>query len=379
MNRDSRRVVLELCLSLHLGGLELYALRAAEQLRSRGFETRLVIRPDGRLASKAGDSEIPIFFMKKRARHFPILAAYRLARIIDDCGADVLHLHWAKDLALASMAKRFANRPVKLIYTRHMALFSARYNAYHRWLYSPVDSMITITDEMRAQVIKYLPLAADRVQRLYLGAPAHSSSTLADCNRMRQELNIAPSAFLVGLFGRIEEPKGQHLLIDALSLLISRGIVLNVAFIGYAMDGQYFERLKQRVAQEGLTPYCHFLGFHHNPTSIMPCFDTIVLTTRYETFGLVLIEAMHAGVPVVGSAAGGVLEIIEDGKSGLYFRTGDARDLAAKLERLQMDPALRTRLARGGLERAHGCFDENVHFDQLAAHILERLRNNNDA
>ena len=97
----------------------------------------------------------------------------------------------------------------------------------------------------------------------------------------------------------------------------------------------------------------------------MPAFDVVVLATEMETFGLVLIEAMRSGVAVVGSNAGGVPEIIEDGVSGLLFEPGNAADLAAKLRRYCMDRDLRRRLAAAGKARADSLFALERHYQDL--------------
>jgi glycosyltransferase involved in cell wall biosynthesis len=89
----------------------------------------------------------------------------------------------------------------------------------------------------------------------------------------------------------------------------------------------------------------------------MQCFDVLVLTTHVETFGLVLVEAMMLGIPVIGSNAGGVLEIIDHEKTGLLFKTKDAHSLAEAIERMVRDPELRQQLAAAGREKAGKAYD----------------------
>ena len=94
-------------------------------------------------------------------------------------------------------------------------------------------------------------------------------------------------------------------------------------------------------------------------------FDVVVLLTYCETFGLVLVEAMRAGVAVIGTDAGGVPEIIEHNKTGLLIPPGDTGTLADELVKLYDDADLKSRLARAGKNRADREFNSELHFNKL--------------
>jgi glycosyltransferase involved in cell wall biosynthesis len=165
------------------------------------------------------------------------------------------------------------------------------------------------------------------------------------------------------LFGRIKHYKGQHLLVDALARAKAEGKAMAGLVVGRAMEADYLARLKQQVADEALP--IRFLDFVREPQRLMSACDCIALTTVEETFGLVLAEAMRAGVAVVGSDRGGVPEIIEHEASGLLFRSTDSEDLYRQLARLADDRALCGRLAEAGKAKADREFDEATHFATL--------------
>ena len=144
---------------------------------------------------------------------------------------------------------------------------------------------------------------------------------------------------------------------------------MSAAIVGGCMESDYLEGLKRRVEERDLPVV--FRGFHDNIPELMQCFDVSVLTTKVETFGLVLVEAMLAGAPVVGSNAGGVPEIIEDGETGLLFDSFDADSLADRLGRLYRDDKLRARLALAGREKARDSFDRDTQFAKLLRKLQE--------
>lgn len=345
--------LLSLCLSPGQGGLEIYVADAAAFL---GDDCRVLVRPGSWLAERLAQRGVRgDGFEPPRLHQLPLLAARRLARRIEQWGIDVLHINWAPDLPLASLACKLARRRPALVYSRHMALPGRKHDVYHRWLYREVDRFIAVTRELAAHARQRLPLPAERILQLYPGVPP--------CPDAQQECGLRTGPFQLGLFGRIEPAKGQHLLIEALARL-SRPEV-HAAIVGHVMDEDYRRQLAERVAAAGLGARVRFHDFVPSPMACMKAFDAIVLTTENETFGLVLPEAMRCGVAVVGSDAGGVREIIDDGETGLLFRPGDAASLAGQLARLQDDAVLRVRLAEAGREKAEREFDRDTQLEKL--------------
>ena len=357
--------LLELCLSPGHGGLELYADKVIRHYHERGG-CLAVVRPGGLIDRRLAEAGIPREHLPVAVRAWPWLAARRLARLVDREGIDVVHMHWRGDLALAALARTMTRRPVRLVYTRQMALTRPKLDPYHRFLYRQVDAFLCITRRLAEDARRFLPLPPERIHVLYYGVPAAGP---APCEPFLEELGWDGNGFRVALFGRVEPGKGQHLLVEAVRRLRAQGLDVRAALVGHVMDRAYVDGLKAEVARAGLHDAVVFRDFIPEPQRLMGCFHAVVLASREETFGLVLPEAMRAGVAVVGSRAGGVPEIIDHERTGLMFESGDAGDLARCLERLARDPALRGRLAAAGKAEADARFSEEAHFRRLEAFL----------
>ena len=337
--------VLELCLSSGYGGLELYMAKVAAYLSVNNQNVSIVVSGNSFLDKRFTELNLDRSYIKVRFYHFPIIAAFKLARYICKNKIDLIHVHHGKDLFLCVLAKVIAKRG-KLVYTRQMAITRYKHDLYHRFLYRNVDMCLIITKALLTQALKYLPIDKERVQLLYYGVPQPPAGE-SDCKNYYVEKGIDQAAVKVAIFGRIEEIKGQHLVVEAVSKLIAGGDPLQAALIGHVMDKKYYDELINIITGKNLQKSILYLGFHRNPVSIMSCFDIVVLATRCETFGLVLPEAMRAGVCVVGTDCGGVPEIITHGKTGLLFQPDDADDLAKQLHCLISDVEYRKTLADG--------------------------------
>lgn len=356
--------ILVLCLSTGKGGLELYAQRELRWLRNSGHDCYAAVSRGSIFLEKGSRCVLEYSEIKRSSRLFPFMAAYRVAKIIDRYKIDVLHIHWAKDLNLAVFSKLLSRRDVRLVYTRHMGITRQKKDFYHRFLYRGVNKLIVGTKLVYDEAIRYLPLKENIIEQLYIGVPSVS----ADHDKYKiiiENSRIRDRKFKIGLFGRIEQGKGQEVLVHAVEDLVERGHDVGAAIIGHIMDDSYFSNLRDHIESSKLSDYIQFFGYMEKPDSIMACFDVIVLTTYCETFGLVLVEAMMAGVSVIGTDAGGVPEIIENGVNGILFKPGSSSELAEAIEKLIVDVSYRSNLASAGKERADLLFSEDTHFHKL--------------
>jgi glycosyltransferase involved in cell wall biosynthesis len=326
-----------------------------------------VVGNEGIIRERIVAHSIPYSTLTPSVRQLPLYSAYRLAQIIDLESVDIVHMHWNKDLPLASLAKRLSKRKPRLIVSRHMKMTRSKQDFYHRLLYKEMDLMLNVTRTLSLVAAKNLPPEdASKSDYLYLGVKAPDLFLgQEEILQRRRKLGITDGNFVVGVFGRIEEYKAQHLLIQAAARLKERGNNICLLIVGHAMDDKYLRSLHSMAEELHILDNVLFHDFVEKPQEWMQLCDCVTLTTIEETFGLVLVEAMRAGICVIGSNRGGVLEIIEHEKNGLLFESGQSTDLADKLEKLIKDRKLLSRLAKSGKKFSDHNFDQEHHFQNL--------------
>lgn len=217
------------------------------------------------------------------------------------------------------------------------------------------DRVIAVSQQMLFDS-RAAGIPAERIRVIYDGVDATTLRARIGRTReaVRIELGVAADRCLVVMVGHLRRWKGHALVLDALRTggrALQEKIV--VAFAGGAPsdDRQHADDLRARAAAEGLT-CVRFLGERTDAADIMAAADVALhASTSPEPFGLVLVEAMILGRPVVASALGGPLEIVTP-ESGLLFDPTDPGALAALLGRLADDPALRAALGAAGRRRA---------------------------
>ena len=339
--------VLEICLSPDLGGLELYMKNITKYLNSNA-----VINKKSKLKNVFENEKINYF-------EFSRYNFLKLSKIIDKEKIDIVHLHWTKDIPVVVFAKLFSKRKPKIIQTRHMHMTRFKSDFYHKFLYKNIDMMIAVTNLVKEQLEKYIPKdIRPKIETSYIGANTPKLLSNEEKNSLKKSFNITDE-FIVCIVGRIEEAKGQHIVLEAVESLRKSGIKIKTLVVGHYMYENYFNNLKNSY------PNDIFTGFVSNPTDFMQISDCVVLATKKETFGLVIIEAMKCGVCVLGSNSGGPLESIDDMKTGIHFKTMDSDDLYEKLRLIYENKELREKLAVAGQEKANKEYDNITQFGKL--------------
>ena len=167
-----------------------------------------------------------------------------------------------------------------------------------------------------------------------IGRVAHTGIEIAHVPTTEPMVRPAPVVVCVG---RLNAWKGQEVLVDAMGILLGRGVDLRAELVGsYFRDqSQYEDRLRAQVQRLGLVGHVEFLGERTDALEIVARADiSVTPSTQPEPFGTALVEAMALGRPVVASAGGGPTEIINDGEDGLLVPPGDVVALADALQRL---------------------------------------------
>ncbi|MCS7038684.1 MAG: glycosyltransferase family 4 protein [Caldilineales bacterium] len=193
---------------------------------------------------------------------------------------------------------------------------------------------------------------------------------------LRRAWGVAADEVLVGVVGRISAWKGQEVFIEALAQARRQAPNLCGVIVGDVVPGEGWRRdeLVRRAGERRLGDCLIWAGYREDVPQVMAALDVLVLpSVRPEPFGMVVLEAMATGKPVVATAHGGPLETVRDGETGYLVPPGRPEPLAAALAQLAQQPDLRRRLGQGGRERVcrHFTFANHVAaFAQLYAELL---------
>lgn len=297
-----------------------------------------------------------------RNKFFPLLPALKLARFIDQKGIDVVHFHWTKDMPTVVLAKMLSKKKPKIVQTRNMTMTRFKDDFYHKWLYKNIDMMHAVTNQVKEQLEKFIPQSVrPKIEMVYMGVKEPKIDPTR-VKELRKKYNINEKDFIVGIVGRIQENKGQWMLIESIKNLKELGI--KVLIVGHTMDEAYLNELKEKVKNYGIEDRIIFTGFTKEVNEHFRLCNASILATKHETFGLVVIEAMVNEVVVVATNKGGPLEIIDDGMDGLLFERS-VEDLSEKLKWLYTHQDKAKEMAKRAKSKVLECFEYTKQMEKL--------------
>jgi glycosyltransferase involved in cell wall biosynthesis len=169
-----------------------------------------------------------------------------------------------------------------------------------------------------------------------------------------ESIGVPPDAPVVGLVARLQRWKGVHVLVAALPNLLRTHPDVHAVVVGgdHPLEPGYRDELEALAAGLGVADRVHLSGYQADARAWMRRFDVVVHASDNEPFGIVLLEAMAMGKPLVAGAQGGPLEVIRDGIEGFLVPYGDSELLAQRIRAYLADPELRRRTGAAAAERA---------------------------
>jgi glycosyltransferase involved in cell wall biosynthesis len=199
-----------------------------------------------------------------------------------------------------------------------------------------------------------------------------------DGTGVRADAGLSAAAPLVALIARFQDVKGHDVFQDVIRLIApqmpeARFIVAGENVHGAGADNAYKARILAAWEREPvLRERLHYLGFREDAERVIAAADVIVCASQFESYGMVHIETMASGKPIVSTRRGGPSETVVDGETGYLVDAGDAAGLAERVMQLLRDPALRQRMGAAGRARVEAHFSAQAMAAQVEA-TLGRL------
>jgi len=304
-------------------------------------------------AGCASDEVIFLEFSSKAIRGLKLGAIRALRRIVATRDFSFCIAHRFKPIYITLLASRLPVIGVHHAFGDYQRssrqLFA---NLFRRRL-----SLLGVSDAVRNDMRKCLPKwPAERIQTLYNRIDVEALQAIqVSAAQAREVLGLEPQAWIVGNVGRLHPDKDQATLLRGFAqALPGLPAGARLAILG---KGRLEQSLKDLAAELGIAAQVDFLGQVPDARRYFRAFDAFALSSDHEPFGMVLLEAMVAGVPLLATACGGAVEVVEG--VGILFPLGDAGHLAQGLQHLAaLDEDQRRECAERMLQRLRERFSD---------------------
>jgi glycosyltransferase involved in cell wall biosynthesis len=274
-----------------------------------------------------------------------------LARLIQREGVHLVHSNSTEAHLYAAPAARLAHVPC-IWHARDLRSLSG----LGKWLGKLSTRVIAISDAVASHLTQER-VPSERIRRIYNGidvaALRHEASAVANLPGPGRRRWVV-------MVGQLVPWKRHADFIAAMALIAPHFSDVRGLIVGSDLFGDhpnYRRELETLCAQTGVADRITLLGQRNDTPSIIAASEMLVMPSEAEPFGRAALEAMALGKPVVGTRAGGLPELVEDGETGLLVGVHRPEELAQAIERLLLDPARAREMGRRGAERAQLFFD----------------------
>ena len=357
---DKRIKIVEMIADTGFGGGEMHVLGLLQNLDKEKFEPFLICSP-GVLANNARSIEgLKIYEIKFRSK-FDFSSTSKLEKILSEIQTHenpfrpmIVHTHGPR---AGFIGRRATPRGVYKVYTEH--IWNEAYhleNRVNEWvqkralrsLNHKTDMVIAVSNAVRDFLVKSDLVPEKRVRVIPNGIEL--AETVLDSRLRGNDKFIVSHGHnppLIGTVGNLNSQKGHQYLIEAMPEILKSYPHLTLEIIG---EGEERESLEKIIDELNLKKHVTLLGGNVSRERIESKWDIFVLPSISETFGIVILEAMKLGLPVVASKVGGVTDIVKEGKNGLLIKSKNPSAIASAVLELLNHPALAAKLVREGKE-----------------------------
>lgn len=348
------------------------------------FDSELACAPGGELESLVKSSGLVFHpfpqFVQPVDPQNDIMALLRLTGFLLRNRYQIIHTHNSKTGFIGRLAGRLARVPV-VIHTVHGFAFHDQEAKWRQRLFRSLermaarwcDRMIFISQPLIDWAMKEKILLDERkVIKVYSGIEIDRfrPATEMEKQKNRDKLGLSENDVVVGTVSKLWEGKGHATLIEAFSIVRQEKKESKLVIVG---DGPIRCDLESLVRRKGMENSVIFTGFQMDVVPAISTLDVSVLPSFFEGMGRVLLESMAMGIPVIGSAVGGIPDLIRHGKEGFLVPPGDPNALAGAIRTLLGDPVLARRMGLAGIDRVSETFSSREMVRQIEQVYIEAL------
>lgn len=332
---------------LEMGGAEQVVVHLADALAARGHEIRIAYMTGPAVVlPKNPGIQLVNFAMKSKAD--VASALFKLRKLLRSFQPDVVHSHMVHANILARLARLVAPVP-RLISTAHSSNEGGKLRMLaYRLTDALADISTNVSEDAVEAFIKAKAARPGRMVALHNGVAINAFAFNAEARmRVRQSLLIGEDCRLLLAVGRLHDAKDYPNLFNALALLPAGQLDYRLCIAG---DGPLRQHLQALALDLGLADRVSFLGVRHDIPDLMSAADIFVLSSAWEGFPMVVMEAMAGERVVVATDCGGVREAVGD--AGFLVEPRDAKALAHALQTaLQLSANESASLGRAARQR----------------------------
>ena len=341
------------------GGVAEYLYMVLKNFNDSNYENILIVSEDYKEQIERFKPYVNYVYIISMTREIElkkdIKAIFKVRKVLKQVKPDIVYLHSSKAGAIGRIALAF-NFCAKILYNAHGWYFNAQISEKKKKIFALIEKILAVKTNKIINISKSeydsalrWKIAPERKMCIIENGIDFSKFQNSDGLRTetRKKYDIKDEEIVIGVVGRLSEQKDPMTMIKAFELLAKEKNNIKLMYVG---SGELEEEVIKYAKEKNILEKIMITGWVNNVEKYIPAFDIAVLPSKWEGFGLVLIEYMACNKPIVGTNLGGIADIVKDNENGLLCNPNDYMDLHEKLKFLIDNKELQKYIVKNNID-----------------------------
>lgn len=350
-----------------IGGGETSLINIIDELNRRDYKITVVTPTRGKLVDILENKNVNVqinkgLFAKKKTFFLLPIVLMQIFLFLLRGKYDIVHSNSHSQCYTFGLISLILGK--KFMYTCHGQWIT--FSGWQRTFFNMVcHRIIAVSKNVHSNLLRY-QIHDHKIVQIYLGIKIEKYKVNSE--KIRHELGLDAHHKVVGMIARFQEIKGHDIYIKGIKELLTLGDYSNTTFLiiggetfNNSSDKKFMDDVVEELNNSTLSTKVRLLGERQDIPDILSGMDQLVVPSRNESFGMVIIEAMAARCSVIASNCDGPREIIENGTTGMLFDNGSYKQLAEKMHLLMNDSQLSQRM----VDSAYSMVQENFSIEKV--------------
>ncbi|SFT39250.1 Glycosyltransferase involved in cell wall bisynthesis [Lishizhenia tianjinensis] len=364
------------CSSVSWGGLEMNFIRYAYWMHERGFNVVLYCVKDAYIDEKNKEYQIPVRYVAHNKKYFDYSNASKVGKQFKKDNVTAVWIRDRRDMNIMGLVKSKMKKDFKILYQQAMQIDVKKKDLFHTRRFAKIDLWISPLKFLAEQVKENTNFPAHKIHQIPLATDKVAGTKLSK-EEARALLNLPQDKFILGILGRLDPLKGQHFLIKALAELEKKHQDVELLIVGDLTHNEgedYYQLLQDEVKNLGLSSKVHFRPFMKDTEAFYKGIDLFVMASEGETFGMVTIEAMSYGLPIIGTRSAGTPEILGEGKFGKLYEVNNLEDFSMQFSSIYNAYDQATLMGENARKKALKTFSKQAVCEALEDLLVQHIK-----
>ncbi len=357
--------ILQIISGRNVNGALVHCKLLSGRLSELGHEVTVLCRPDSWIWDQLDDANLRV--VASELNRWPLTELVRTARWVRDEKFDVIHTHMSRAHAYGVLLRWFSGVPVvATAHNRHVQV---------HWRFN--DRVIANSEATRRFHCLVNRVERHKVETIhcFVDLPKFARLHQRSGIRLKRQWRLADDQPVLGIVGDVTPRKGHWYLFKSLPGLVRRFPDLQLIVTGrFERNEGYVKKLRRFLLEHQLARRVKWLGRRSDIPEIMAALDVLVVPSIEEPMGMVPLEAMAAGTPVVAARTGGLVEVVRDEINGIIIPSRCFKSIEVAVGRLLSDQGLRDRLTKNGLQWVQQQFSPSVLSEKIERTLADTSR-----